>query len=151
MQKQVDSSRAAFRRNFASNLVGFRDAASQSPGASIHWRTNAERVTAVLQYSGTGNQCSESCAINTGTGQCYSDRCHARCAVLLYIDGQLQEAATHHADGTYRDVVRVVAMMQPHMRVHQYEVVLPWNAVVDLISIELSSAGQTMPELMPTP
>ena len=59
VQKQVDASHAAFRRRYASDLEDFYDAADQSPGATIQWRTNAQRVTAVMQYLGDGNQCSE--------------------------------------------------------------------------------------------
>ena len=127
LQKQVDSSRASFRRNFAGNLGAFRDAALQSPGTSIYLRTNAEVVTVVLQYAGEGNHCHETCAIRNDNGLCYSPQCHARCAVLLYVDGQLHEAATSHADGWFRGEVRVDAMRQSQLRVRQYEIVLPWK------------------------
>lgn len=91
VQKEVDSTRARFPRLYADNLLGFRDSAYQSPGTSVRWRTNAEHVVVVLQYLGTENHCSESCAIRTDNGQCYSAQCHAQCSVLLYVDGELQE------------------------------------------------------------
>ncbi|KAL3892531.1 MAG: hypothetical protein SGPRY_015044 [Prymnesium sp.] len=150
VQKDIDSSRAAFPRRYADNLGGFRDAALQSPGASVRWRTNAEEVTVVLEYLGTGHQCSESCARRSDNGECYSKVCQAQCAVLLYVDGQRQDGVAKSSDGKYKGTVRVLAMAQQIMSVHQYEVVLPWNAVIELRSIELSGRRST-PQLMPNP
>lgn len=140
----VDSTRASFRRTFAGNLVGLRDGALQTPGATVRWRSDAESVDVVLQYEGSvhPHHCSETCAI-TNMGTCYSSACHARCAALLFVDGTLHEESTHHADGQYHGEVRIVAMQQEEMRLHEYELVMPWAAVVEFRRLELGSEHGT--------
>ena len=144
----LDGSRAAFQRTYAGNLVGLRDGPLQTPGARVHWRTDAEIVDVVLQYQGSvhPHHCSESCAI-TNSGTCYSSACHARCAVLLFIDGELREDATRHSDGEYDGEVRVAAMRQADAGVHEYELVMPWSAVVEFKWLEISST-RAEPQLL---
>ena len=147
--------RASMDRYFANDLRGaFSDGPAQSPGTRVWWRTDAEEVAIVLRYTGglPPGRCSERCAV-TNAGECYAaDTCRNRCDVTLRVDGAAQPAATRHADGEYAGEERVVWRAVPARAAErEYEVVMPWGAVVELVRLELRGSGWGAPRLLPPP
>ena len=108
----------------------------------------------MLRYTGglPPGRCSERCAV-TNAGECYAaDTCRNRCDVMLRVDGAAQPAATRHADGEYAGEERVVWRAVPARAAErEYEVVMPWGAVVELVRLELRGSGWGAPRLLPPP
>ena len=137
----MDNERAFFDNRFTEEAAN-DDPPTPSPGASISWRTDAERVIATLHYA---RMCDENCP--TDQGKCYMrGDCRCACRVKLLVDGK---EASWEQDGGHPKKGRIlpgplrIEVMYQQARVqHDYELILPWCAMgIDFRGLTLQSRG----------
>lgn len=144
LDSNADRTRAT-RQFGTSSLDGYGNAASQSSGLHVRWRSAAQHVVARLNYR---TPCDEACAIDLDKTTCYSKpKCHSQCEPKLLVDGLQSNASCIVASGVYRgdhecrwvsnfDDTRRYA---PHWAVRDFELVFPWGAEIDFKGLHLVS------------
>ena len=124
----VDHNRAFFDSRFTAAAAD-DESPTPSQGASVLWRTDAERVIVSLYYA---RLCDENCP--TDQGKCYMrGACHCACRAKLFVDGH--EAAWEQDGGHPKrgrilpGPLRIEVMYQQARVQHDYELAWPWCAM----------------------
>ncbi|KAL1512050.1 hypothetical protein AB1Y20_005324 [Prymnesium parvum] len=169
----VDSQRARFDRKYGSlPMDRYGNAEMHSSGARVTWRTDAQRVTAYVEYRTEVNQgtCDESCAVDVDKRSCYmggaavaceaaegcQGQCFSQCQVGLLVDGvrvagacQLRGPAGADA-AVYAGKQQFTLLEQRATAMHEFSLVMPWGGAVDFLGLILESdPPHAAPRLFP--